>query len=86
MIDFRKSIFAIVVALTLIDAAQSQDNANVVARLGEQAITDRDIDFQLGRVASVDIEPLKELPPVVLQSAIHLLAQQRQALQTLRTR
>ena len=86
MIDFRKSIFAIVVALTLIEAAQSQDNTKVVARLGEQAITDRDIDFQLGRVASVDTEPLKELPPVVLQSAIHLLAQQRQALQTLRTR
>ena len=86
MIDFRKSIFAIVVALTLIDAAQAQDNAKVVARLGEQPITDRDVDFQLGRIASVNIGPLMELPPAVLQSAIHLLAQQRQALQTLRTR
>jgi hypothetical protein len=86
MIDFRMRGFVIVVALTLIDAVHSQDQAKVVAKLGEQTITDRDVDFQLGRVASEGSDSLKKLPPAVMQSAIHLLAQQRQALQTLRTR
>lgn len=86
MIELRCQIIAITLACTVFESGYSQENARVVARLGEQPITDRDIDFQLGRVASESIEPLTELPPAVLQSAIHLLGQQRQALQTLRTR
>jgi hypothetical protein len=86
MIDRRRQILAITLAFTVLEAGYTQENTRVVARLGEQPITDRDIDFQLGRIASASIEPLTELPPAVLQAAIHLLGQQRQALQTLRTR
>jgi len=86
MSDVRSRIIACAVILTLLEPVHSQDKARVVAKLGEQAITDRDVDFQLGRVASENGQPLKELPPAVMQSAIHLLAQQRQALQTLRAR
>jgi len=64
----------------------ADEKAKVVARLGEQPITDRDVDFQLGRVAADSLEPLPELSPAILQSTIYLLAQQRQALQTLRSR
>ena len=86
MIDVRWQAVAIALACTLVDVTYSQENVQVIAQLGEQPITDRDVDFQLGRVASESLEPLNELPPAVLQAAIHLLGQQRQALQTLRTR
>jgi hypothetical protein len=79
-------IITVVLMLASFSFAASQDNATVVAKLGEQSITDRDVDFQLGRVASESGQPLKELSPAVMQAAIHLLAQQRQALQALRTR
>jgi len=64
----------------------SQVPVEVIAKLGEQSITNRDVDFQLGRVASETSEPLIALPPAILQSTIQLVAQQRQALQTMRTR
>ena len=86
MIDFRSRMHAVVVVLTLLNAVHSQDEAQVVAKLGEQTITDRDVDFQLGRVFSERTAPPMELPPAVMQAAIHLIAQQRQALQTLRLR
>ena len=70
----------------LAEAVCAQGEAEVVAKLGGQVITDRDIDFQLGRVASETSEPLIALPPAILQSTIQLVAQQRQALQTMRTR
>lgn len=71
---------------SLLRIAAAQDSAKNLAKLGEQFITDRDVDFQLGRVAGESVEPLAQLPPSILQSTIHLIAQQRQALQTLRTR
>lgn len=80
------SILTVALMLAPFSFAASQDNGTVVAKLGEQSITDRDVDFQLGRVASESGQPLKELSPAVMQAAIHLLAQQRQALQALRTR
>ncbi len=70
----------------LAPVSRSQDQAEVVAKLGEQAITNRDVDFQLGRIASETSEPLVALPPAILQSTIQLIAQQRQALQTMRAR
>ena len=83
---FARTIVAIALALIEIQSTYAQENATVIAKLGEQSITDRDVDFQLGRVATDSGQPLQELPPAILQSAIYLLAQQRQALQTLRTR
>ncbi len=65
--------------------ACAQEGVKNLAKLGEQFITANDVDFQLGRVANESVEPMAELPPAVLQSTIYLIAQQRQALQTLRT-
>ena len=83
---FARTIVAIAMALIEIQSTYAQEKATVIAKLGEQSITDRDVDFQLGRVATDSGQPLQQLPPAILQSAIYLLAQQRQALQTLRTR
>lgn len=80
------TFMAVAVTLTSMGLIHSQDNATVLAKLGEQTITDRDVDFQLGRAAIEDGPPLKELPPAVLQSVVYMIAQQRQALQTLRAR
>ena len=66
--------------------ATAQDGAKNLAKLGEQFITDKDVDFQLGRVAGESTAELPKLPTAILQSTIHLIAQQRQALQTMRTR
>ncbi len=86
MTIFCSRILAIVMALTWNCPVYVQDNAKVVAMLGEQTITDRDIDFQLGRTANDRGEPLKEFSTAIMQSAIYMLGQQRQALQTLRSR
>lgn len=79
-------IVAIAVTFALFVTSHSQEKPKVLAKLGEQTITDRDVDFYLGRISSENGEKLNELPPAVMQSTIYLIAQQRQALQTLRTR
>jgi PPIC-type PPIASE domain len=86
MILVRTQIFAVAMLPSLLLSANAQDKATVLAKLGEQPITNRDVDFQLGRVTGESGQPLRALSPAVLQSAINLVAQQRQALQTLRTR
>ncbi len=75
-------------ALTFMQVAvlHGQESSTVVAKLGEQTITDRDVDFHLGRAAVENANALNDLPPAVMQSAIYLIAQQRQALQTLRSK
>lgn len=65
------------------DAKRAQPG-DVLAYLGEQQITRGEVDFQLARRAAHSRERLPDLPPAVLQSTIQLIAQQRQALQTLR--
>ncbi len=86
MTRFCSNMLATVLTLTLNFTVLSHDNTKVLAKLGEQTITDRDVDFQLGRTTNDIGQPPKELSQAVMQSAIYMLAQQRQALQTLRTR
>ncbi len=64
-------------------AAAPQTASVVLAQLGQQPITAAEVDFQLGRVARPG-ETLPELPAVVVNSTIDLIASQRQALATLR--
>jgi hypothetical protein len=65
----------------------ASDRGRVLADLGEQKITQAEVDFQLGRQspeAQGASAPLPELSEVARQSTVHLIALQRQALQTLR--
>lgn len=66
-----------------------KDGSKVLAKLGQQSITVNEVDFQLGR-RQVDAngKPLElaQLSPAALQTTIQLIAQQRQALQTLRAK
>lgn len=67
----------------VISAAAIDDSpkATVLAFLGEQPITQAHVDFLLGRPQDA---PQVALAEATIQQAIQLIAQQRQALQTLR--
>ncbi len=54
-----------------------------LAFVGDQPITRAEVDLQLGRVSTAD-NPVAALPPALEGTTIHLIALQRQALQTLR--
>lgn len=62
----------------------SSEPEKLVGRLGNQPIRQGEIDFVLGRTLTLGEEKLSKLPFPVQQSTLHLLAQQLQALQTLR--
>ncbi len=65
--------------------ATATASSDVLAYLGEQSITRGEVDFQLlRRSVEASDQPLPPLPAAVLQSTLDLIAQQRQALQTLR--
>jgi hypothetical protein len=70
-------------------ATHGNEPGKVLAHLGQQPITEADVDFQLGRRRKTPSGALAKLPQLSqanLQSTIHLIAQQRQALQTLRAK
>lgn len=66
--------------------SSSRDDGKVIAFLGSQRITDREVDFQLGRNREDNAFETAPLTPAVMHSTLHLIALQRQALQTMRVR
>ncbi len=63
-------------------APSADRELKVLARTGAQSVLTEDLDYFLGRNGEED---LGEIPDSTLQNAIHVLALQRQALQTLQS-
>lgn len=64
-------------------AKAKTDPKRVLASVGEQIITQADVDLNLGRTASGRAD-LPEMPEPVLMASVDLIAQRRQALESLK--